>query len=174
MLFRSIVFFLALFAVATAGQAAEIRASNQPAQLDIRPAGENSIRVTLKPISFKPDFPLTPALAERQYAAPVISLREISQPMKARIGGLNVEVLPAPLTIVATSADGKPIQNVVFQEDGNLSFNIGGQPVLGMGEGGPLPRGNFRTLPIEFDRRGRFEDMRPRWQSDAYTACFRR
>ena len=37
-----------------------------------------------------------------------------------------------------------------------------------MGEGGPLPRGNFRTLPIEFDRRGRFDDMRPRWQSDAY------
>ena len=37
-----------------------------------------------------------------------------------------------------------------------------------MGEGGPLPRGNFRTLPIEFDRRGRLEDMRPRWQSDAY------
>ena len=69
----------ASFAVAAAGQAAEIRANNQPAQLDIRPAGEHSIRVTLKPISFKPDFPFTPALAEREYAAPAISLREISQ-----------------------------------------------------------------------------------------------
>ena len=45
---------------AAAGQAAEIRANNEPAQLDIRPAGEHSIRVTLKPISFKPDFPFTP------------------------------------------------------------------------------------------------------------------
>ena len=56
----------------------------------------------------------------------------------------------------------------MFEDDGSLSFKIGGQPVLGMGEGGPLPRGNFRALPIEFDRRGRLDDMRPRWQSDAY------
>src|SRR5688500_8553202 len=106
MLFRPFVISLAIFAVAAAGQAAEIRANNQPAQLDIRRAGEYSIRVTLKPISFKPDFPFTPALADRGYAAPIISLREISQPTKARVGSLNVEVLPAPLTIVATSADG--------------------------------------------------------------------
>jgi alpha-glucosidase/alpha-D-xyloside xylohydrolase len=148
--------------------AAEIRANNEPAQLDIRPAGQHSIRVTLRPLSFKPDFPLTPALADREYPAPSISLREISQPTKARVGGLVVEVLPAPLAIVATTADGKPIQKVVFEDDGTLSFQLGGQPVLGLGEGGPLPRGNFRTLPIEFDRRGRLEDMRPRWQSDAY------
>jgi alpha-glucosidase/alpha-D-xyloside xylohydrolase len=81
---------------------------------------------------------------------------------------LNVEVLPSPLTVIATTSDGKPIQRVVFEDDGNLSFAIGGQPVLGMGEGGPLPRSTFRTLPVEFDRRGRLEDMRPRWQSDAY------
>jgi alpha-glucosidase/alpha-D-xyloside xylohydrolase len=162
------VAILGSFAVAASGRAAEIRANNQPAQLDIRPAGEHSIRVTLKPISFQPDFPFTPALAERKYAAPVISLREISQPVRARVGSLNVEVVPTPLTIVATTTDGKPIQTIVFEEDGNLSFRIGGQPVLGMGEGGPLPRRNFRTLPIEFDRRGRLEEMRPRWQSDAY------
>src|SRR5262249_21942000 len=116
----------------------------------------------------KPVFPFSPALAERAYAAPAISLREISRPVKALVGRLNVEVLPRPLTIVATTIEGKPIQSVVFQEDGDLSFNIGGQPVLGLGEGGPLPKGDFRTLPIEFDRRGRFDDMRPRWQSDAY------
>jgi len=81
---------------------------------------------------------------------------------------MNVEVLPTPLSIIATTKDGQPIQKLVFEESGNLSFDIGGQPVLGMGEGGPLPRGNFRTLPIEFDRRGRLDDMRPRWQSDAY------
>jgi hypothetical protein len=168
MLLRAIVFALGTFAIFSTGPAAEIRVNNQPAQLDVRSAGEHSIRVTLKPVSFKPEFPSTPALAEREYAPPTITLREITGAVKARIGGLNVEVLPNPLTIVTTNADGKPIQNVIFQEDGNLSFKIGGAPVLGMGEGGPLPRGNFRTLPIEFDRRGRFEDMRPRWQSDAY------
>ncbi len=168
LLLRQFVVSLGSFAVAAAAQAAEIRASNRPAQLDIRPAGEHSIRVTLKPIDFKPDFPFTPALAGREYGAPSLSLREISRPVKARVGGLNVEVRPEPLTVVATAADGRPIQDVVFHEDGNLSFKVGSQPVLGLGEGGPLPRGDFRTLPIEFDRRGRFEDMRPRWQSDAY------
>jgi alpha-glucosidase (family GH31 glycosyl hydrolase) len=168
MVLRSLVVAISLFGPAVTLEAVEITASNQPAQLDIRPAGGHSIRVTLKPISFKPEFPFTPALAEREYVPAVISLREISQAVKARVGSLNVEVLPGPVTIVVTSADGKPIQNIVFQEDGNLSFKIGGQPVLGMGEGGPLPRGNFRRQPIEFDRRGRIEEMRPRWQSDAY------
>jgi alpha-glucosidase/alpha-D-xyloside xylohydrolase len=84
------------------------------------------------------------------------------------VGTLNVEVLPSPLTVVATTADGKAVQRVVFEDDGHLSFAIGDEPVLGMGEGGPLPRGNFRELSVEFDRRGRLKEMRPRWQSDAY------
>jgi alpha-glucosidase/alpha-D-xyloside xylohydrolase len=168
MFLRLLLIALGLFAVANTGRADEIKANNQPAQLDIRPAGGNSIRVTLKPISFKPDFPSTPVLAEREYAAPSMSLREISQPVNAQVGKLNVEVRPRPLTVVVTTADGKPIQSIAFQEDGNLSFNGVGQPVLGLGEGGPLPKGNFRNLPIEFDRRGRLDDMRPRWQSDAY------
>jgi alpha-glucosidase/alpha-D-xyloside xylohydrolase len=154
--------------LAAACPGAEIKTNNQPAQLDIREAGQHSIRVTLKPVSYKAEFPFSPALAERKYATPALSLKEISQPVKARLGSMNVEVLPDPLTIVATTTDGKPIQRIVFGKDGTMSFAIGGQPLLGLGEGGPLPRGNFRTLPVEFDRRGRLEDMRPRWQSDAY------
>jgi alpha-glucosidase/alpha-D-xyloside xylohydrolase len=168
MFLRAVAFSLVAFAIAARDQAEEIRVHDQPAQLDIRSASDHSIRVTLRPVSFKWEFPYTPALVERDYPAPMISLREITQSVKARVGGINVEVLPSPLTIITTNADGKLIQNVTFQEDGNLSFKIGDAPVLGMGEGGPLPRGNFRSLPIEFDRRGRFEDMRPRWQSDAY------
>jgi alpha-glucosidase/alpha-D-xyloside xylohydrolase len=168
MFLRSVPFAFAAIAIAINGRASEIKVAGEAAQLDIRPAGEHSIRVTLKPTSFQPDFPFTPALAERAYAAPAISLQEIHQAVKAQVGGLNVEVLPSPLTIVAQSADGKLIQKIVFHDDGSLSFQLGGQPVLGMGEGGPLLRGNFRTLPIEFDRRGRLEEMRPRWQSDAY------
>ena len=168
MLRRLVAVVAGALAVAATGRAAEIQVHNEPAQLDVRPAGENSIRVTLKPIRNGPEFPYTPALADRPYAGAVISLRDVSQPVKARVGALNVEVLPNPLTIVATSADGKPVQKITFHDDGNLSFHIGGHPVLGMGEGGPLPQGNFRTLPVEFDRRGRLQDMRPRWQSDAY------
>ncbi len=162
------VFATGFMLLAATCSAAEIKVNGEPGQLDIRPAGEHSVRVTLKPATLEADFPFSPALAPREYRPAVIHLREIEAPVKARVGSLNVEVLTSPFSVVVTDSEDRPIQTLVFQEDGRLSFTIGGQPVLGMGEGGPLPRGDFRTLPIEFDRRGRLDEMRPRWQSDAY------
>src|SRR5436309_10478796 len=84
-------------ATAVSIPAPPITAAGQPAQLDIRAAGEHSIRVTLKPIGFAGDFPFTPALAERSYPAPTVSLREIAAPATARVGTLRVEVRANPL-----------------------------------------------------------------------------
>lgn len=144
--------------------------AGQPAQLDIRPAEEAGIRITLKPLGFSLDYPFTPAVVEKQYATPVISLREIRKPVKKKVGNLNVEVLPSPLTVVVTNAKGEAVQRLVFGDDGNLSFQLDDGPVLGMGEGGPRPeRGmNWRARPIQFDRRGTMDSMQPRWQADAY------
>ena len=86
----------------TAGQARRppyaqaVTAAGQPAQLDIRAAGERSIRVTLKPISFKEDFPVNPAVAPRPYPAAALSLREITGPVRKKIGTLTVDVRPNP------------------------------------------------------------------------------
>lgn len=147
-----------------------ITAAGQPAQLDIREASMNSIRVTLKPISFSDHFSFTPALAERIYPAPAISIRSIAQPIKKKIGNLFVEVLPNPLTLVVTTDQNEPVQRIVFEEDGKLSFKIGDHPVLGMGEGGPKPtRGTpWRSQAVQYDRRGQMDSMQPRWQSDMY------
>ena len=62
------------------------------------------------------------------------------------------------------------MQELVFEADGNLSFKLDEQPVLGMGEGGPRPeRGTpWREQPVQFDRRGALDTMEPRWQSDMY------
>ena len=62
------------------------------------------------------------------------------------------------------------MQELVFEADGRLSFKLDGQPVLGMGEGGPRPeRGRpWREQPVQFDRRGALDTMEPRWQSDMY------
>jgi alpha-glucosidase/alpha-D-xyloside xylohydrolase len=170
MLRRALVFAFAALAVTVPSQAAPITAAGQPAELAIRQAGENSIRVTLKPVSFEPDFPFTPALAERAYPAPVVKLREINEAVKAKVGNLNVEVRANPLTVVVTTADGKPVQEVTFAEDGSLSFKRGNQPILGLGEGGPQPalRGNWREQPIQYDRNGSSHQMIPRWESNAY------
>src|SRR5690606_16906792 len=48
---------------------------------------------------------------------------------------------------------------------------LDGEPVLGMGEGGPQPQrgaGPWRSQPVEFDRRGRLHEMAPRWQANMY------
>ena len=157
-----------VLAACSAAYAAEIRTAGKPARLDIRTAGEHSIRVTLRPTDFQEEFPFTPALAERTYAPPAISLRTIDQPVKAEVGSLRVEVQPNPLRVIVTNAQGQMIQDVNFQEDGNLSFLIDDQPLLGMGEGDPQAERDWRNQPVEFDRRGRDHEMRLRWQSNSY------
>src|SRR5687768_2523458 len=115
------VLLSALF-IATPAVSQQITAAGQPAQLDVRVAGERSIRITLKPLSYSSNFPATPTLAERSYAAPVISLRQVTSPVSRRVGNLNVQVRPNPLTVVVTSVSGQPVQRIVFENDGNLSF----------------------------------------------------
>ena len=46
-----------------------IMTAGVPAQLDIRAAGEASIRITLKPLSYKENFPYTPAVVEKTISA---------------------------------------------------------------------------------------------------------
>jgi alpha-glucosidase (family GH31 glycosyl hydrolase) len=164
----------ALLLVATLGTtrvgAQTITAAGEPAQLDVRAAGEGSIRITLKPVSFTEEFPLNPAVVARRYASPALSLRAVTQPVRRTVGALSVEVRPDPLTIRVTNAAGALVQEVVFENDGTLSFRLDGHPVLGMGEGGPLPEKGrpWRDQPVQFDRRGQLDTMQPRWQADMY------
>lgn len=165
-------FVLAHFALANAGEgrATEITAAGEPARLEIRAAGEHSIRVTLMPAGAAAVFPDSPALAEREYPAPIIRLRELSETVKAKAGSLNVEVRPAPLTVIVTTSSNKPVQEITFAADGTLAFKKSRQPILGLGEGGPQParRGDWRKQPIQFDRNGYWHPMIPRWESGAY------
>lgn len=148
----------------------QVTTNGEPAQLDIRIAAENSIRITLKPISFKDNFPYTPALAERNYPAPVISVRSIKNTLKKQVGNLKVEVDSKPLKIIITNAKNELVQQITFEDDGKLSFKLSDAPVLGMGEGGPkpLPGSDWRKQQVQYDRRGSYDSMQPRWQADMY------
>ena len=142
----------------------------QPGRLEVRVAGEHSVRVTLKPLSFADELPFSPTLAaDRTYPAPVISLDQLTAPVTRRVGNLDVTVRPGALTVEVRRVDGGPVQALRFADDGTVSFPVGPHPVLGMGEGGPEPGDGWRTdHMVEFDRRGRLHEMRPRWQSNAY------
>jgi len=142
--------------------------SPQSAQLDIRPAGEWSVRITLKPVGYAAPYPDTPALVERKVADPAISLHTLEAPVSRQVGHLHVEVRPNPLRVLVARPDGTPVQELIFEDDGAVRFNIDDRPVLGMGEGGPEPGRGWRSKEVEFDRRGRLHEMRPRWQSNAY------
>lgn len=161
------VLFL-MFAVLPAARAVPITAAGEPAQLDIRLAADHSVRVTLKSLSFDANFPFSPALAERDYPEPAIRLRQIDEPVRKQIGRLWVEVRPDPLRIIVTDENDRPVQDLTFEPDGSLTFRTGDRPILGMGEGGPVVGRDWRDQPIEFDRRGRVHEMRPRWQANAY------
>jgi alpha-glucosidase/alpha-D-xyloside xylohydrolase len=159
---------LLLLTVTSSVFGSTIMSSGQPARLDIREAGEHSIRVTLRPLSFDEEFPFTAALAERDYPDPTISLKEINGTVERSVGNLDVTVRQEPLTVIVRDDEGNAIQEIVFRDDGRMTFRQDHLPILGMGEGGPRMGHNWREENIEFDRRGRMHNMVPRWQSQAY------
>ncbi len=151
-------------------QAQLITAAGARGQLDVRVAGERSVRITLKPVDVQDEFPINPAVVVRRYPSAALSLRRITQPIRRTVGGLSVEVRSDPLTLRITNRAGALVQEIVFEHDGTLSFRLDDQPVLGLGEGGPLPEQGtpWREQPVQFDRRGRLDPMQPRWQADMY------
>src|SRR5205085_9860644 len=110
--------------------------------------------------------PPGPSLIHLQIQNPAISRRTIDKPVKARVGALDVEITPSPLTVVVKSATGREIQKLVFDDKtGRVSFNVGDAPVLGMGEGGQQPGRGSGPMGVQFDRRGKLDVMRPGWGS---------
>lgn len=148
--------------------AGEIKSGQEPAELTIRAAGAHGVRVSLIPLSrLGQDYP-TPALVEHAAGEPRLQLRELDDIARVEVGDLRLEVRNDPLRVTVSAADGRAIQELTFQKASEVAFRLDDQPVLGLGEGGPAPQGNWREEPIEFDRRGRKFEMRPRWQANAY------
>jgi alpha-glucosidase/alpha-D-xyloside xylohydrolase len=144
--------------------AAELTRGGQPAELTVTAGGAHSVRVTLKPVGMA--LPPSPSLLTLEIKDPAIRLRTIDRPVQARVGALDVEITPAPLTVLVKGAAGREIQKLVFDEKtGNVSFTVGDAPVLGLGEGGQQPRRGSGPLGVQFDRRGKLDVMRPGWGS---------
>ena len=121
-------------------------------------------------MSFTASFPATPAVADRSWPAPAISLRSLAARVERPVGRFRVAVEPSPLRVTVRDAGGRVIQTLSFETDGPLTFDIGDGPVLGLGEGGPRPTQGkpWREQPVQFDRRGALDTMEPRWQADMY------
>src|SRR5688572_5188417 len=155
----------ALVTVAAPGAWAEnLTRGGKPAELTVTSGGAHSVRVTLKPVGIA--LPPSPSLLDLEIKNPAISLRTIEKPVRARVGALDVEITPSPLTVLVKSANGREVQKLVFDEKtGRVSFNVGDAPVLGLGEGGQQPGKGGGPVGVQFDRRGKLDVMRPGWGS---------
>ena len=163
--------FVAIFflTIARAGYSQELMVGGRASQLDIRKAGAKSLRITLKPVSYKNNVPSTPALAERTYDAPGVSLQRTT-PLRKSVGGFNIEIGQEPLTLTIYNNQHKLIQKFIFGDDETVSFQVNDEVILGLGEGGAKPATgvDWRKLSVEYNRIGRYDSMIPRWQRDAY------
>src|SRR5688500_7062532 len=99
----------------------QLMVAGRPSQLDIRKAGGKSLRITLKPVSFLASFPSTPAVVERKYDAPEISLKE-KRPLTKDAGNFKIQIEQNPLTISVANRQGRLIQKFVFPDEGNVIF----------------------------------------------------
>jgi len=77
-----------------------------PGFLEVRQAGEHSLRITLKPAGFTNEFPVHPAVVERDYPAPELTWRDALESVSAVVAEMQVSVSPDPLTVTVTRTDG--------------------------------------------------------------------
>src|SRR5678809_123063 len=104
-------FTIILLTVNCMAYAQPLMVAGRTSQLDIRKAGEKSFRITLKPVSYLESFPFTPALIERKYDAPVITLKQ-NKALKKTIGDFEIEIEQKPLS-VRISDKGRLIQKFI-------------------------------------------------------------
>nr|WP_294793126.1 TIM-barrel domain-containing protein [uncultured Mucilaginibacter sp.] len=162
-------FILAVFNWCNAS-AQQIQVNHQPGRLEIRSVGKGCIRMTLRPVSYKQPFPENPAVVDRDYGKAILSITNVNGPLQRMVGDLKVTVTASPLTVSISNKNGALVQKITMEADGKLSFKLNKGPVFGLGEGGQAPEKgvDWRTLPVQYDRGGRYYKMQPRWQRDAY------
>ena len=70
---RPVAFTIAVALGPSAAHSQPLTTAGQPARLEIRAAGERSLRVTLGPANFKGPLPPNPSLLDRVLPAPAVT-----------------------------------------------------------------------------------------------------
>ena len=91
-------------------------------------------------------------------------------PRRVRVGALNVDVRPSPLTVVITNSAGQPVQEIVFEEDGACRSS---STISRCSAWARADRGRSRARTGASSRcssigAAPLDTMEPRWQSDMY------
>jgi alpha-glucosidase (family GH31 glycosyl hydrolase) len=133
------------------GMTPALTESQEEIEFNVSPVSEYTVRLSILPIrNGRPaEIPWNGTLVQKSWAGPVAKLRADFKPQTVKCGHLLIDVSPQPLSFVFQSAQKKGIQLLtVDRAAGAISFDMGGSPLLGLGEGGP-----------QFDRRGSVDSM---------------
>jgi alpha-glucosidase (family GH31 glycosyl hydrolase) len=116
-------------------------------EVTVTPLSEHTFRLSVLPADSAAVIPSDGSIVSMSSGEPISRIRA-AQEIQAGSAKLNVSF--DPLRIAIAGAKGAVVQQLDFESDGGaVSFLTGGQPVFGLGEGGP-----------QFDRRGSTYSMK--------------
>jgi alpha-glucosidase (family GH31 glycosyl hydrolase) len=132
-------------------QETPIQIAGHPVEIALTPVTSQTVRITIQPIEngHATPIPIDGALVKENWGQPAARLRALLNSRTVKCGELTVKVSSKPLTIRVEGKAGRLVQELTSDAaTGNLNFQIGESPLLGLGQGGP-----------QFDRRGKLDRM---------------
>jgi alpha-glucosidase (family GH31 glycosyl hydrolase) len=132
-------------------QETPIQTAGRPVEIALTPVSPQTVRITIHAIEngHAQTVASDGALVKENWGKPAARLRTLVTSRTIKCGELTVKVSSNPLTIRVESRGGRVVQELTSDANtGNLSFQTGESPVLGLGQGGP-----------QFDRRGKVDRM---------------
>jgi alpha-glucosidase (family GH31 glycosyl hydrolase) len=120
------------------------------AEIQITPISAHTFRLSILPIKTGKTsiVPVNGSLVKNYWGTPIAKLRGGIRAQTIPCGELRIRISPEPLSFEIASKSGEVIQRLTVNEGGEVLFQTGGSPLLGLGEGGP-----------QFDRRGSADRM---------------
>lgn len=128
-----------------------IQIAGRPVEVALTEVSSKTVRITIAPIeNGEPQpVPIDGALVDQDWGRPIARLRMLANSRSVKCGELMVRLSGNPLAILVEAKGGRVVQRLTCDSvTGNLMFQTGESPLLGLGQGGP-----------QFDRRGKVDRM---------------
>ncbi|HKD07747.1 MAG TPA: TIM-barrel domain-containing protein [Bryobacteraceae bacterium] len=122
----------------------------RPVEISLTPITRSTIRISILPLidGVPRPVPVTGALTDGSWPAPVARFRGGSVSRDVKCGDLNVKITQ-PLTLRIERPDRRVAQELIVNaSSGEVTFRLGDGPIFGLGQGGP-----------QFDRKGQLDKM---------------
>jgi len=134
-----------------------IRFAGRAAELTVSEVSERTVRFQLSPLdeAGRPRGATPSTVLVSFPSTEKLRVRELSSDKELSVGRLRVLIKAQPLTVSVRRADGKAVQELVFDDAAATNAGVAFRteaPVVGLGEGAQ-----------QFDRRGALYPMEPSW-----------